>query len=357
MLTSISLLQQFLYGFCGVFPLSAALTYLMVQVNISAEPMQRSSHDAPTPTAGGLAFIAIFWLTQLALFLISSPPTSSFLYRFLPIYSLASFILGVISLKDDYKPVSYRFRLFVHLICVILLVSQGLQIQFPAFGLDTNGWVAALITGFCLISLINGANFVDGLNGLLAGCFLISLIFNALVILPYNPSLSIFYTSLFFSVLGFFIFNFPKARIFMGDVGSTFLGLTVGFSALVTQFYYPFTTEIAWVHKGFIYTLTPLGFLWFDVGFTLIRRAFLGYRLTQPHRDHLIHILNDCGYSHTFVSCLYFLLTIIMGSLTLLSHYGYITFLSFFLIYACAQILFCLWVFHQKQQHHKSRSA
>ncbi|MBY0280842.1 MAG: hypothetical protein K2W94_01655 [Alphaproteobacteria bacterium] len=319
--------------------------------------MQRSSHDAPTPTAGGLAFISVFWITQLALFLISSSPSSSLLYRFLPVYGLASFVLAIISLRDDYKPLSYRFRLFIHLVCVTLIVSQGLQIQFPAFGLDTNGWIAAIITGFCLVSLINGANFVDGLNGLLSGCFLISLVFNVLTILPAHSSVISFYVFLFFSVLGFFVFNFPRARIFMGDIGSTFLGLTVGFSALISQFYYPLATDIAWVHKGFIYALTPLGFLWFDVGFTLLRRAILRYRLTEPHRDHLIHILNDCGYSHTFVSCLYFFLTALMGGLTLLSHYGYLTFLSFFLIYSFAQMLFCFWVFHQKQHRHKSKSS
>ncbi|MBY0461554.1 MAG: hypothetical protein K2Q34_00020 [Alphaproteobacteria bacterium] len=329
----------------------------MIQVNISAEPMQRSSHNAPTPTAGGLAFISVFWITHFAHLLLSPSCPDNFLYRFLPVYGFASLILAVISLKDDYKPLSYRFRLFIHLICVTLIVSQGLQIQFPAFGLETNGWLAAIITGFCLISLINGANFVDGLNGLLAGCFLIALVFNVLIILPAHPSVTFFYISLFFSVLGFLLFNFPRARIFMGDIGSTFLGLTVGFSALILQFYYPLTTDTAWVHKGFIYALTPLGFLWFDVGFTLLRRAILRYRLTEPHRDHLIHILNDCDYSHTFVSCLYFFLTAFMGGLTLLSHYGYITFLSFFLIYALTQILFCFWVFHQKQHRHKSKST
>lgn len=355
--TFLSLPGPLFLGLCGVFPLSLALTYLMIQVNISAEPMQRSSHNAPTPTAGGLAFISVFWVTYFAHLLISPSSSENLLYRFLPVYGLASFILAAISIRDDYKPLSYRFRLFIHLICVALIVLGGLQIQFPAFGLDTNGWLAAMITGFCLISLINGANFVDGLNGLLAGCFLISLIFNVLVILPANPLVISFYVSLFFSVSGFFVFNFPRARIFMGDIGSTFLGLTVGFSGLISQFYYPLPTDIAWVHKGFIYALTPLGFLWFDVGFTLLRRAILRYRLTEPHRDHLIHILNDCGYSHTFVSCLYFSLTAMMGGLTLLSHYGYLTFLSFFLIYASAQTLFCFWVFHQKQHYHKSKSA
>ncbi|NBT86073.1 MAG: hypothetical protein EBT45_06210, partial [Alphaproteobacteria bacterium] len=257
MFTYFSLFNPLVFGICGVLPLSLALTYLMIQVNISAEPMQRSSHSAPTPTAGGLAFICVFWITYFAHFLLSSSSDPSLLYRFLPVYGLASLILAVISLRDDYKPLSYRFRLLTHIICVTLIISGGLQIQFPAFGLETNGWIAAIMTGFCLISIINGANFVDGLNGLLAGCFLISLIFNILVILPTNPLVIYFYASLFFSVLGFFIFNFPKARIFMGDIGSTFLGLTVGFCGLISQFYYPLPTDMAWVHKGFIYTLTP----------------------------------------------------------------------------------------------------
>ena len=357
MLISSSLLDPIFFGFCGIFPLSLALTYLMIQVNISAEPMQRSSHHAPTPTAGGLAFILVCWIGYFAHLLLSASPSSSVFCQFLPAYGIASFLLGIISIRDDYRPLSYRFRLFIHIICVSLIILGGLQIQFPAFGLETNSWISAFITGFCLVSLINGSNFVDGLNGLLSGCFLISIVFNFLIVLPANSLMISFYISLFFGVLGFFVFNFPRARIFMGDIGSTFIGLTIGFLGLISQFYYPFPTDTAWVHKGFIYTLTPLGFLWFDVGFTLLRRAFLKFRLTEPHRDHMIHILNDCGYSHTFVSCLYFFLTIVMGTLTLLSHYGYLSFLLFFLIYALSQSAFCLWVFHQKECYHKSKSA
>ncbi len=279
----------------------------------------------------------------------------SILEGYIAYYTLAALILALISLRDDYKPVSYRIRLLAHFFCVLLLVYGDLTIEFPNFESTTNSWGAYIFTIFALMSLINGANFLDGLNGLLSGCVMITLAFQLCLVWPVDSLLIAFNSLLFAALLGFFIFNFPKARIFMGDVGSTFLGLTLGFFAIIAQKYYPLSTDTAFIHKGFIYSLTPLSFLWFDVTFTLLRRAYLGHKLTEAHRDHLIHILNDCGYSHAVVSTLYFISVIVMGGLTLLSHYGYINFIVFFLIYVCLQTCFCIWTFHQKQTHHKLR--
>jgi UDP-N-acetylmuramyl pentapeptide phosphotransferase/UDP-N-acetylglucosamine-1-phosphate transferase len=139
--------------------------------------------------------------------------------------------------------------------------------------------------------------------------------------------------------------------MFMGDVGSTFLGLTCAFLALLSQNYYPvYYAQHAWVHKAFIFTLTPLSFLWFDVAFTLLRRAMRGKNLAQAHREHLIHILNDCGYSHPLVSGLYFFSAFLMGVLTHLCHQGVLSFLQFLWIYALLQSAFVFWVFYTKQR-------
>ena len=334
--------------------LSILLTRLMMRVNISAVPTQRSSHKNPTPAAGGVAFTVAFCLGFL--FVYYSPLfaiDSSILQKYILYYGLAALIVTLVSLRDDYKSISYRIRLLTHFISVLLLVYGGLIVEFPSFGNDINVWGPSIFTVFALMSLINGANFIDGLDGLLSGCIIISLVFQICLIWPADLLFVAFYSLLLAALLGFFIFNFPKAKIFMGDIGSTFLGLTLGFSAIIAQKYYPFSTDTALIHKGFIYSLTPLSFLWFDVAFTLLRRAYLGNRLTEAHRDHLIHILNDCGYSHALISSLYFISVVVMGSFTLLSHYSYINFMTFFFIYVVLQTCFCAWVFHQKRRHHK----
>ena len=149
------------------------------------------------------------------------------------------------------------------------------------------------------------------------------------------------------ALLGFFIFNFPKAKIFMGDVGSTFLGLTLGFLALLSQENAWLHSPTAWVDKNFVLSLTPMAFLWFDVGFTLLRRCFLGRRLTEAHRDHLFHLLHDAGYSHATVSGIYFISVLVMGGLSLSCYYGFFSFVDCLFMYMVIQAVFCGWVFKQ----------
>jgi UDP-N-acetylmuramyl pentapeptide phosphotransferase/UDP-N-acetylglucosamine-1-phosphate transferase len=151
------------------------------------------------------------------------------------------------------------------------------------------------------------------------------------------------------AILGFFIFNFPKGRIFMGDTGSTFIGLTLGFLALLAQNHYPHyhTQETAIFNKGFVFTLLPMAFLWFDVAFTLARRAVRGCRLTEAHRDHMIHVMFDKGYSHTIITLLYGFGTLIMGCLTYLCHREYLSFEALLGIYIVLQTAFVAFVFRK----------
>ncbi len=325
-------------------------TQVMIRLAIHAHPVHRSSHSVPTPSAGGVGFIMAFLLGFLCLILFSfADPTLRLFYKSIAVYGLTVILLGVVSFLDDWKTLSHRLRLTIHAICAFLIVWSGFTIQFP--GLPVPHWLASIISFFAIISLINAANFIDGLNGLLAGSVVLCLVFNCFLLL--SASLNIIYVNTLLSaaLMGFLIYNFPKAKIFMGDVGSTFLGLTCAFLALLSQNYYPvYYAQHAWVHKAFIFTLTPLCFLWFDVAFTLLRRALKGKNLAQAHRDHLIHILNDCGYSHPLVSGLYFFSAFLMGGLTHLCHQGILSFLQFLLIYSFLQGAFVFWVFRTKKR-------
>jgi UDP-GlcNAc:undecaprenyl-phosphate GlcNAc-1-phosphate transferase len=225
-----------------------------------------------------------------------------------------------------------------------MITAAGLNIQFPAFPILNNTLFSQAFTVFSLVSLINATNFLDGLNGLLAGSVALTLVFIIFMFPLYSPP-SVYGLLLIAAILGFLIFNFPRGKIFMGDIGSTFLGLSLGFIALLTQEDASTLSETAWIHKSFILSLTPMAFLWFDVGFTLVRRAFLKRRLTEPHRDHLFHLLHDKGYSHLFVSNLHFLTVILMGGLSLLCYGGMISFIELVLIYSLLQAGFCWWVF------------
>ncbi|MHA1558811.1 MAG: glycosyltransferase family 4 protein [Alphaproteobacteria bacterium] len=328
--------------FILTFFISLLFTRLMIKVNIKTFPTERSSHNAPTPTAGGIGFAFAFFFAIFASYFFLIKIELSILIT----YFICSIILLVVGALDDFSPLTYRFRLFMHFICTILLVQFSFVIQFPVFNFSNNfiPWILTILSG---IVLINATNFIDGLNGLLTGSYIIFLIFHSSIFLS---STSFYFDWMLISaLLGFLVFNFPKAYIFMGDTGSTFLGLTIFFIALLTQNYYPSKlTSSALVNKGFIFTLIPLGFLWFDVLITFIRRIIYKKPLTQAHKDYIFHILLERGHTHTFISSLYMLATALMGMLTILCHFSIINFLTLVIIYSILQTAFLIWVFYKK---------
>lgn len=309
---------------------SALCCFLLIKFGARSQATDRCSHQGCVPTGGGIAVFLSFFI--FSLFVYKKVPLSDSQFFF---YSLCSLILVVMGFWDDLYGLSYRFRLFVQFLCCLTVTSAGFLIEFPGCPWIPI-WGQKIFTIFALISLINGANFIDGLNGLLSGSLVVSLSFCLVYFSPLAPFLKIFLGSL----LGFFFFNFPKGRIFIGDSGSTFLGFTLGCLAILAQEYYPLDTSTAFIHKGFIFFLTPLAFLGFDVFFTLFHRSLRKCSLTQPHREHMIHILNDAGYSHTVVSSLYFLTVFLMGILTYFCFYQHFSFALFFVIYIFFQWLF-----------------
>jgi hypothetical protein len=126
---------------------------------------------------------------------------------------------------------------------------------------------------------------------------------------------------------------------------------------LCGQKYYPFIQNTAIFNKGFVFTLLPLSFLWFDVAFTLIRRAIRGCRLTEAHRDHMIHVLHDKGYSHTFVTLLYGAGTLYMGSLSYMCHRGTLGFEALLILYAAVQFVWVVFVFKIATKKHKNLTS
>ena len=322
------------------FLLSACLAFFVMYFGKKVTPSNRCSHEVPTPSAGGIAFWAVFCLGYLY-----------YGYQNIWIIPLPCFFavlgLGLISLYDDFSPLCYRTRLIVHLSCAALVLYSGLKVQMPLLGTEIFG-LDSLLTVLLVVGLINACNFFDGINGLLAGCTLL-LLFCAIFVDIHDasPILLIFMPAL----LGFYIFNFPKARLFMGDTGSTCIGLLLAIISLKSQSYYDLDTNTALIHKGVIYALTPMMFVWFDVFFTLLRRITQGRSVVSPWRDYLFHHLYDIGYSHVRISLTYYLTVIFMSALTYLCYQQYVPFLGCFLVYACLQIIFVVYVLRKHNRH------
>jgi UDP-GlcNAc:undecaprenyl-phosphate GlcNAc-1-phosphate transferase len=310
--------------FFSSFVLSAVITHFLKQSRFVDIPTERSAHTMPIPRVGGLAIIASMGILSYVWLMPWVENFSNVLYG---ISGLAS--LAFISLWDDIHPqgLGYRPRLFVQFFSSgLFFISLGpLSLNFFNAPQSVQYPIDIAFTLGSFLFFINASNFSDGLNGLLSGCVMIASLFWAF--LPLNSSFDMLLCFMLSgSILGFFIFNFHTGRIFLGDVGSTFLGAVSGLITLYSASFYPNP------FSSWLVSISVLSFLWVDIALTLIQRVIRGLSITQPHRDFFSHLLNRGGLSHTRVSLIYFLGVIACGSLALFYAYGFLTFKEWALI-------------------------
>ena len=179
-------------------------------------PNDRSSHVKPVPRGGGVAFVVISVFFSLT-YLLSRDANSNYIVSPL----LISLPLAIIGLADDRYDLPSLLRFIVQLIISSLLVyfspliRISSEFQFPFFML----FLACILITISLVAIINFVNFMDGLDGLVAGCMAVILA-NAAMRLQEDWSL----WSIVGALLSFLVWNWSPAKVFMGDVGSTFLG-------------------------------------------------------------------------------------------------------------------------------------
>lgn len=273
-------------------------------VRIADVPNERSSHTVVTPKSGGVAIVLslVFFMVFSHFFIVPV-----FSPDILLLFLLAS-SLGLIGLMDDVFHLSYKPRLFVQFTVALVLVFLGYSIDhIPLPGVEEIplGILGPVITIFWVMGFINAFNFMDGLNGLSAGCALVVSLLILLFMPIMNPLYFLFY-GLIFSLFGYLRYNFHAGRIFMSDVGSQFLG---GIFAIATLMVEPMTLG------NFKYYIIPLLFLPFiyDATLTFIIRLVRGKNVFEPHKEFLFHRLNAGGWSHTQVALFYMGLVLLQG--------------------------------------------
>jgi|GEM_PF-133152 len=266
------------------------------------QPGQRRSHTSPTPRGGGIGIVIAVLLCFCAPMFFS---TQESIRIFGVSVAIALVMVAAVGWIDDHRPLSARFRIVVHFLAAIILLGLPLlfmpKAALPAGAFDVTFvplaacFIAILAT--LIVWSINLHNFMDGINGLLA-CQAI-FVFVALALACANAGNSAGATQLFAlaaATLGFLPFNFPRARIFMGDVGSGALGLLIAIAlGLALDIGHPalFTGIIAC--SGFIT----------DATCTLLSRMLRGRRWYSAHREHLYQWMTRSGMSHIRVVAWY----------------------------------------------------
>ncbi len=307
-MTWYAFLTHLLFALC-LFVLSCAVCRLIVKrIRIIDVPNHRSSHDSPTPTSGGIAIVSTFIVGVTAYYLIGD--STMIKEKYFVGFVLSAILIAGISFYDDLKKKPLLVRLVTQLIGVFVVMIFGLvihKISLPFIGSVQLGLTGYFLTFLWLMGLTNAYNFMDGINGLAGGTAVITSLFFCLICFSKGSNfVYIICYPLITGSLGFLLFNFPRAQMFMGDVGSAFLGFTFATLAIIAALYDHSHTSF------FVMPLLLFHFI-YDTCFTFICRLILRQNVFAAHKRHLYQLFNQLGYSHVAVSCFHFGLCVLQG--------------------------------------------
>lgn len=266
-----------------LFLLSFSLTFFIRKIAIKkallASVNERSSHTVPTPHGGGVA-IAITWFVGMIYQYNIGQIDSSLFFAL-----LLGLVISIVSFVDDIYDISPSFRLILQFIIALnaLYLLGGLQTITLGVYEIKNQFLNNMVAVLLIVWFINLYNFLDGINGY-AGSEAVFLSMAGLLIFGGSH-----FGILAVCVLGFLYWNWNKAKIFMGDVGSTLLGYNI---AIFTIFYSNQEASNFWIW------ITLFSVFWFDATLTLIRRKRNGEKLSQAHKKHAYQRLTQVGWSH-----------------------------------------------------------
>ncbi|MDR6956356.1 Fuc2NAc and GlcNAc transferase [Pseudomonas brassicacearum] len=267
--------------------LTAGLRRYAIKKNIIDIPNSRSSHIVPTPRGGGVAIVISFVVANSLLFLFESINLSDYLT-----IMGAGILVSGIGFIDDHRHVSARWRLLAHFIAalwVLFCLDGGPTIS--VFGLAVNSvYLSSVFAFLYLVWMINLYNFMDGIDALASvQAITVTLSMSYLYWISGLDSLIWIPLILAAAVTGFLCFNFPPARIFMGDAGSGFIGLILAILSLQGGMVTP---EIFW---GW---LIMMGVFIVDATYTLFRRFLNGAKIYEAHRSHAYQSASRLHNSH-----------------------------------------------------------
>jgi UDP-GlcNAc:undecaprenyl-phosphate GlcNAc-1-phosphate transferase len=327
----------FIMAVAAIITFSA--TYFTIRMSrkhlVMPEIRDRDTHTIPTPRIGGLAMLAGLFA---ALLVAGSLSWFNSVFdepqRILAVVSAATVIV-IIGVLDDFFDLDWTIKLAGQVLAAGILAWQGVQIvSLPIGGLVIGSYaVSMVITIFLTVLIMNAVNFIDGLDGLVAGVVLIGtsafFLYTYLITQQTSPTNYFNLASLISAIVvgiaaGFLPFNWHKAKIFMGDSGSTLLGLLMATAALaVTGQIDPAAVTSRVLAPAFLPIVLPLAILMLpllDLLLAVIRRVRAGKSPFRADKSHIHHKLQDLGHSHVGSVLVFYLWTAVIsfGGLSLM---------------------------------------
>ncbi|HEY69046.1 MAG TPA: glycosyltransferase family 4 protein [Anaerolineae bacterium] len=303
-------------GIAALFIGACALSFFGVtwvtkwaeQRNWLAIPNLRSSHVHPTPLGGGLVIVSVTLLG----FLLSVWLHPDWSWQVLLAYMLGALLVAGVSWWNDMRTLPVWLRLLVHGLAAGLAIwgiGAWQAISLPGFVQFKLAWLGVPITLVWIVGLTNAYNFMDGIDGIAGSQAIVAgLGWAALGSLIGQPLLSLLGLLIAASNLGFLGHNWPPAKVFMGDVGSAFLGYSFAVLPIIAS------------QMDYRAALAGILLVWpfvFDSVFTILRRSLRGESILSAHRTHLYQRLIIVGQSHRNVTLIYIVLAISSAALAM----------------------------------------
>jgi UDP-N-acetylmuramyl pentapeptide phosphotransferase/UDP-N-acetylglucosamine-1-phosphate transferase len=267
-------------GTYGLYRMGARFTVL-------DHPNERSLHTRPVPRGGGLAIVLAAVLTSAVGSYFTTLPSEFF------VLGVAGLVVVVISFIDDQRALSAGIRIATHIVAAALAVYAGYRVPhdlLPGYTLVLAGPVSIAVSILFVVWMTNLYNFMDGMDGFAGGMAVFG--FGGLAIfgvLAGNVPFAFANAIIAAASGGFLLFNFPPARIFMGDVGSALLGF------LAAAF-------MLWGGQGGVVPFWAALLLFspfiVDATYTILRRGVRRERIWEAHRSHIYQRLVQCGWGH-----------------------------------------------------------
>jgi len=251
-------------------------------------PNARSSHATPTPRGGGLAVAVVVLITTAALWLAGLLDEGAGLALL-----GGGGLMALTGWIDDHRDLPARYRLLLQFLAAAWLLAwipgHG-ALDVLGLSLPLAGWLPAGLLIIAVVWLINLYNFMDGADGFaglqcVSACLAVALM---LIMDGYRGG-ALLPASLAGASTGFLVWNWPPARVFMGDVGSYFIGFSLALLILLTN-------GVQFIDLG-IWVILLAVFVW-DASLTLIMRIFSGQTWYRAHRTHAYQRLLQMGWTH-----------------------------------------------------------
>ncbi|MCL2064496.1 MAG: undecaprenyl/decaprenyl-phosphate alpha-N-acetylglucosaminyl 1-phosphate transferase [Candidatus Cloacimonetes bacterium] len=300
----------FMVSFLFVYNLTPLIIKLAYKTNFLDNPEARKLHKKATPLLGGLSvFIGFFILVAIDSILNSVPRTNFATFGYL----LGALLIMSVGLFDDRFGMSPFVKLFFQLlVCFIFIHTNELYYLFGS------SWLSVLVIMFWMTGLMNAFNFLDNMDGIIAGMSgILALGFYAICILTKTPSVPdlnnyVGLLSLTFAgaVFGFLPYNFNPAKLFLGDAGSMFIGYFLSTMGILTG---KLAVNSMQSNVFYLLPIMMLSFAIFDISLVSFTRKRDGRRISQGGKDHSTHRIGTAMGSIKITALIVYLINSIIA--------------------------------------------